>query len=91
MVVPYDDSAEQQARKNAFDCGKYGLGCCTDSLEFDCDCLSYIKYFDGNIFTGRGELSVIKNAICHQKEDGSLLWKNTDRRFNKPEVINKRC
>src|SRR5262245_55868243 len=33
MVVPYGDPAPQQARKNAFDAGEYGLGYCANSLE----------------------------------------------------------
>jgi primary-amine oxidase len=87
MVVPYGDPAEQQARKNAFDCGEYGLGCCTNSLELNCDCLGHIKYFDGNMCTSRGELLVIKNAVCLHEEDAGILWKHTDRRLNNPEVI----
>ncbi|CAM2705428.1 unnamed protein product [Rotaria socialis] len=90
MVVPYGDPAEQQARKNAFDCGEYGIGSCTNSLELGCDCLGHIKYFDGNIFASRGELLVIKNAICLHEEDYSILWKHTDRRFKKPEVRRSR-
>jgi primary-amine oxidase len=39
--------------------------------------------------TSRGELLVIKNAICLHEEDASILWKHTDRRFNDPEVGNK--
>ncbi|CAF0747215.1 unnamed protein product [Adineta ricciae] len=90
MVVPYGDPAEQQARKNAFDCGEYGLGCCTNSLELGCDCLGYIKYFDANMCTSRGELLVIKNAICLHEEDVGILWKHTDRRLNNPEVRRSR-
>jgi len=89
MVVPYGDPSEQQARKNAFDCGEYGLGCCTNSLELNCDCLGHIKYFDGNMCTSRGELLVIKNAVCLHEEDAGILWKHTDRRLNTPEVIYK--
>ncbi|CAF3824159.1 unnamed protein product [Adineta steineri] len=90
MVVPYGDPAEQQARKNAFDCGEYGLGSCTNSLELGCDCLGLIKYFDANMCTSRGELLVIKNAICLHEEDVGILWKHTDRRLNNPEVRRSR-
>ncbi|CAF3953435.1 unnamed protein product [Rotaria sp. Silwood2] len=90
MVVPYSDPAEQQARKNAFDCGEYGLGSCTNSLELGCDCLGYIKYFDANMCTSRGELLVIKNAVCLHEEDVGILWKHTDRRLNNPEVRRSR-
>jgi primary-amine oxidase len=90
MVVPYGDPAPQQARKNAFDAGEYGLGYCANSLELGCDCLGYIKYFDGNLCTSRGEVLTIKNAICMHEEDFGILWKHTDRRLNTPEVRRSR-
>jgi hypothetical protein len=43
-VVPYGDPMPQQARKNAFDTGEYGVGYCTNSLSLGCDCLGVIKY-----------------------------------------------
>jgi primary-amine oxidase len=90
MVVPYGDPAEQQARKNAFDAGEYGLGVCANSLELGCDCLGHIKYFDGHLTTSRGEPLTIKNAICMHEEDFGILWKHTDRRLNVPEVRRSR-
>ncbi len=90
MVVPYGDPALQQARKNAFDAGEYGLGYCANSLELGCDCLGYIKYFDGNLCTSRGELLTVKNAVCMHEEDYGILWKHTDRRLNAPEVRRSR-
>jgi len=90
MVVPYGDPAPQQARKNAFDAGEYGLGYCANSLELGCDCLGYIKYFDGNLCTSRGEPLTVKNAVCMHEEDYGILWKHTDRRLNTPEVRRSR-
>ena len=91
MVVPYGDPAEQQARKNAFDAGEYGLGYCANSLELGCDCLGLIKYFDGELCTSRGEPLTIKNAVCMHEEDFGILWKHTDRRLpHKPEVRRSR-
>jgi primary-amine oxidase len=90
MVVPYGDPALQQARKNAFDAGEYGLGVCANSLELGCDCLGLIKYFDGHLCTSRGEPLTIKNAICMHEEDYGILWKHTDRRLNTPEVRRSR-
>ena len=91
MVVPYGDPAPQQARKNAFDAGEYGLGYCANSLELGCDCLGLIKYFDGHLCTSRGELLTIKNAVCMHEEDFGILWKHTDRRLpDKPEVRRSR-
>ena len=91
MVVPYGDPAPQQARKNAFDAGEYGLGYCANSLELGCDCLGLIKYFDGHLCTSRGEPLTIKNAVCMHEEDFGILWKHTDRRLaDKPEVRRSR-
>ncbi|MFL5244585.1 MAG: primary-amine oxidase [Gemmataceae bacterium] len=90
MVVPYGDPAPQQARKNAFDAGEYGLGMCANSLELGCDCLGFIKYFDGHLCTSRGEPLTIKNAVCMHEEDYGILWKHTDRRLNTPEVRRSR-
>ena len=90
MVVPYGDPAPQQARKNAFDAGEYGLGYCANSLELGCDCLGCIRYFDGHLCTSRGEPLTIKNAVCMHEEDFGILWKHTDRRLNTPEVRRSR-
>jgi len=90
MVVPYGDPAEQQARKNAFDAGEYGLGMCANSLELGCDCLGLIKYFDGHLCDSRGRQLTIKNAVCMHEEDYGILWKHTDRRLNTPEVRRSR-
>jgi primary-amine oxidase len=90
MVVPYGDPALQQARKNAFDAGEYGLGMCANSLELGCDCLGLIRYFDGHLCTSRGEPLTIKNAVCMHEEDYGILWKHTDRRLNTPEVRRSR-
>ncbi len=90
MVVPYGDPALQQARKNAFDAGEYGLGMCANSLELGCDCLGEIRYFDGHLCTSRGEPLTIKNAVCMHEEDYGILWKHTDRRLNTPEVRRSR-
>ncbi len=91
MVVPYGDPAPQQARKNAFDAGEYGLGYCANSLELGCDCLGLIKYFDGHLCTSRGEPLTVKNAVCMHEEDYGILWKHTDRRLaDRPEVRRSR-
>jgi primary-amine oxidase len=90
MVVPYGDPALQQARKNAFDAGEYGLGMCANSLELGCDCLGHIHYFDGHLCNSRGAPLTIKNAVCMHEEDYGILWKHTDRRLNAPEVRRSR-
>jgi primary-amine oxidase len=90
MVVPYGDPSDTQRRKNAFDSGEYGMGTCANSLELGCDCLGYIKYFDGYVTDSKGNLITIKNAICMHEEDYGILWKHTDRRLSKPEVRRSR-
>jgi len=90
MVVPYGDPSDTQKRKNAFDSGEYGMGTCANSLELGCDCLGYIKYFDGHVTDSKGNLVTIKNAICMHEEDYGILWKHTDRRLGKPEVRRSR-
>ena len=85
MVVPYGDPGPTQNRKNAFDSGEYGMGQCANSLELGCDCLGHIKYFDAVMTNSRGELQIIKNAICMHEEDYGILWKHTDRRGNQVE------
>jgi primary-amine oxidase len=81
MVVPYGDPSPQQARKNAFDVGEYGMGMCANSLRLGCDCVGHIVYLDGHVCGSRGETLTIPNAICIHEEDMGILWKHTDRRL----------
>jgi primary-amine oxidase len=91
MVVPYADPKITQARKNAFDVGEYGIGSCTNSLKYGCDCVGFISYLDGHLVTSRGNVLTIPNAICIHEEDFGILWKHTDRRQpNSPEVRRSR-
>lgn len=91
MVVPYGDPSPQQARKNAFDVGEYGMGMCANSLVLGCDCLGHIEYLDGHLCYSRGGSLTIPNAICIHEEDFGILWKHTDRRLPQaPEVRRSR-
>jgi len=91
MVVPYGDPQPQQARKNAFDVGEYGMGMCANSLRLGCDCLGYITYLDAHLCDSRGGALTIPNAICVHEEDFGILWKHTDRRLpDAPEVRRSR-
>ncbi len=91
MVVPYGDPSPQQARKNAFDVGEYGMGMCANSLRLGCDCLGYIAYLDAHLCDSRGAALTIPNAICIHEEDFGILWKHTDRRLPEaPEVRRSR-
>ncbi|MBC8165143.1 MAG: tyramine oxidase, partial [Bryobacteraceae bacterium] len=91
MVVPYGDPSAQQARKNAFDVGEYGMGMCANSLRLGCDCLGHIVYLDAQLCDSRGQRLTIPNAICIHEEDFGILWKHTDRRLPEaPEVRRSR-
>jgi primary-amine oxidase len=91
MVVPYGDPSAQQARKNAFDVGEYGMGMCANSLRLGCDCLGHIAYLDAHLCDSRGQALTIPNAICIHEEDFGILWKHTDRRLpDAPEVRRSR-
>ena len=91
MVVPYGEPSAQQARKNAFDVGEYGIGYCANSLVLGCDCVGHIDYLDGQLCTSRGQSLVVRNAVCVHEEDYGIVWKHTDRRFaDAPEVRRSR-
>ena len=90
MVVPYGDPHPNHFRKNAFDCGEYGIGLFANSLALGCDCLGEIRYFDAHLATSRGEVYTIKQAICLHEEDFSILWKHMDWRTNETEVRRNR-
>jgi primary-amine oxidase len=91
MVVPYGDPSAQQARKNAFDVGEYGMGMCANSLRLGCDCVGHIAYLDAHLCDSRGGALTIPNAICIHEEDYGILWKHTDRRLpDTPEVRRSR-
>jgi primary-amine oxidase len=90
ITVPYGDPLPQAYRKNAFDCGEYGIGQMANSLKLGCDCLGEIHYFDGCVATSVGEVCVIENAICLHEEDCGILWKHTDWRTGHVEVRRSR-
>jgi primary-amine oxidase len=90
MVVPYGDPHPNHFRKNAFDCGEFGIGLFANSLELGCDCLGEIRYFDAHMATSKGDVYTIKNAICLHEEDYGILWKHMDWRTNETEVRRNR-
>lgn len=90
MVVPYGDPHPHHARKNAFDCGEYGIGMLANSLTLGCDCLGVIRYFDAHLVSGNGTPITIKNAVCLHEEDYGILWKHMDWRTNHTEVRRSR-
>jgi primary-amine oxidase len=86
MIVPYGSPYGLHPRKNAFDCGEYGIGAMANSLVLGCDCLGAIHYFDGVLNGIDGTPQVIKNAICMHEEDTGILWKHTDFRTQRVDV-----
>lgn len=86
MVVPYGHPSGVHPRKNAFDCGEYGIGVLANSLTLGCDCLGAIHYFDAVVNRIDGTAQVIPNAICMHEEDCGILWKHTDFRTEDTDV-----
>ena len=78
MVVPYGDPTGGNFRRNAFDCGEYGVGKFVDSLELGCDCLGVIHYQDVTAHDWKGKARTVKNGICIHEEDHGILWKFTN-------------
>jgi len=86
MIVPYGSPYGLHTRKNAFDCGEYGIGAMANSLKLGCDCVGAIHYFDGVLNGIDGSASVIENAVCMHEEDTGILWKHTDFRTGKVDT-----
>lgn len=86
MIVPYGAPHGVHPRKNAFDCGEYGIGALANSLTLGCDCLGAIHYFDAVLNTTAGTSMVIPNAVCLHEEDAGLLWKHTDFRTQEADT-----
>ncbi|MEJ0093242.1 MAG: primary-amine oxidase [Methylocella sp.] len=86
MVVPYGSPHSTHVRKNAFDCGDYGIGVVANSLELGCDCLGVIRYFDVAFNRTDGSAQMIRNAICMHEEDTGIQWKHTDFRTGEVSV-----
>ncbi len=78
MVVPYGETRESQAFKNALDVGEVGLGRCVNSLVLGCDCLGDITYLDGAWALEDGTPVHVDQAICIHEEDFGIAWKHTD-------------
>ena len=78
MVVPYGSPEPGDFRRNAFDCGEYGIGRVTDSLSLGCDCLGQIHYFDVTVHDWHGRPMVIEQAVCLHEEDAGILFKHGD-------------
>ncbi|MCU1294192.1 MAG: primary-amine oxidase, partial [Bryobacterales bacterium] len=90
MMVPYGSPKGAHPRKNAFDCGEYGIGALANSLARGCDCFGVIHYFDAVINQMDGDARVIPNAICMHEEDAGILWKHTDFRTGSVDVRRNR-
>ena len=90
MVVPYGSPHWVHPRKNAFDCGDYGIGMLANPLTLGCDCLGLIHYFDAVVNSIDGSPRVIENAICLHEEDAGILWKHYDFRTEETETRRNR-
>ena len=90
MVVPYGETRETQAFKNALDVGEIGLGRCVNSLTLGCDCLGDITYLDAAWCLDDGSPVPVEQAICIHEEDFGIAWKHTDSNTNTSEVRRSR-
>lgn len=90
MVVPYGDPHINYARRNAFDCGEYGIGMLAHALQLGCDCLGEIKYFDAYLCDSKGQVIKMPNVVCMHEEDYGIGWKHVDWRTNSTEVRRSR-
>ena len=90
LYIPYADPRPFLGYRNAFDIGEYGIGIMANSLEYGCDCLGEIRYFDVELADSSGEPYVIKNAICLHEEDLGLLWKQFDEDLQTTETRRSR-
>jgi Cu2+-containing amine oxidase len=78
MIVPYGDPGPMHGWKNVFDASECGLGKMANSLAADCDCLGEIRDLDAAMVGERGDVYVIKNAVCIHEEDVGIGWKHSD-------------
>jgi primary-amine oxidase len=90
MVVPYGDNKFPNTIKNAFDAAEDGLGANCHSLEFGCDCVGAIHYFDVAKVDALGNCVVVKNALCLHEEDFGILWKHKEWRTDHTETRRSR-
>jgi primary-amine oxidase len=90
LVIPYGDPSPTVHFKNVFDIGEYGLGPLVNELELGCDCLGEIRYLDSAYTDTRGEVHVLRNAICIHEEDFGILWKHRDDRTARHDVARSR-
>ncbi|RFU34157.1 hypothetical protein B7463_g2143, partial [Scytalidium lignicola] len=90
MTVPYGDPRRPYHRKQAFDVGDVGLGVTANQLSLGCDCLGYIKYFDGYRSDSKGNPVLLKNVICLHEQDAGLLFKHTNYRTSAATVVRNR-
>ncbi len=90
MVVPYGETRETQAFKNALDIGEIGLGRTANSLALGCDCLGDITYLDSAWCFDDGTPIQVDQAICIHEEDFGILWKHTDSHVGSAEVRRSR-
>ncbi|KAK1709524.1 copper amine oxidase [Colletotrichum lupini] len=90
MFVPYGDPRCPYPRKAAFDLGNDGAGINANNLKLGCDCLGYIKYFDGWLSTSSGEPLKMPNVVCCHEIDDGILWKHTNFRTGNAVVTRSR-
>lgn len=90
MTVPYGDPRPPLHRKQAFDLGDIGAGYAANTLGLGCDCLGVIKYFDGTLVHGNGQIETRKNVVCMHEQDDGVLMKHQNFRTGNGRVARRR-
>ncbi|KAH7522326.1 hypothetical protein FEM48_Zijuj07G0126600 [Ziziphus jujuba var. spinosa] len=79
LFVPYMNPTKEWYFKTFFDCGEFGFGQSTVSLEPLADCPSNAVFFDGYYAGQDGKPVKISNALCvFEQYAGNILWRHTE-------------
>lgn len=90
LFVPYMDPTEDWYYKTYFDCGEFGFGQSTVSLEPLADCPANSVFLDAYYAGQDGSPVKISNAYCiFEKHAGNVLWRHTEQTIPGEEVIIK--
>lgn len=74
MVVPYGDTNENWAFRNAFDVGEYGLGASSHSLRKGIEVPPHAQLFDIVYSDESGKPNRIQNAVAVYERSQGILW-----------------